>query len=364
MGNYQNKICEEIRNYQTCSNVHDLPECFHYVSNAYLKQLVQTSLGVPSFESLIVKYVNEILKSKKVDDLEIISFGSGNCDFEINLIKNHSIDCHLTCCEINPEMIKRGMSLAAESGVSDRVSFVETDINSMKLTKSYDIYIANHSLHHFVGLEHIFSEIHKSMTDSSYFLVHDMIGRNGHMFWNNTLDFCNRIWRMLPNELKYNHQLKQFVPKRVQWDCSLEGCEGIRAQDVLPLLDTTFSFHDFATFFSIANRFIDRDFGHNYDIKNPLHKALLDMIWQLDDYMCRNKLLRPTQMMASMVKRENGASACTNYTYFKTPREVYMLDDARYKAICREGAFSFDYKRTRVNALIYSVINSMRRLVQ
>jgi SAM-dependent methyltransferase len=363
VNNYQHKIDKEIRNYQACVKVHDLPECFHYVSNSYLKQLIQNSLGVPSFVALVLKHIEKIAKSKDIRDLEIISFGSGNCDFEIDLIKNHSPGCHLTCCEINPRMLERGISLAAEAGVSDRISFIETDVNSMKLSKSYDIYIANHSLHHFVGLEHLFAEIHKSMTDSSYFLVHDMIGRNGHMFWDNTLDFCNRIWDILPNDLKYNHQLKQFVPKRVQWDCSREGCEGIRAQDILPLLDRTFCFHDFATFFSIANRFVDRDFGHNYDINQPLHKAILDMIWQFDDHMCRNKLLRPTQMMASMVKQKISGNADINYTYFKNPEEVYMMDDALYSTIYQNYANLSNHVETKAGRIMDKIIASIRRLV-
>jgi len=334
---YISKIKNEIKHFKAIEEVHELPESFHYVTNKYLKKVLSESLGISSFTEMIINYVNFVKKVKDEKEIEILSLGSGNCDFEIDFAYQNNLKSNITCLEINSYMLERGKLNAKKKGLIN-FKFIETDINAIKLDKNYDIIIANHSLHHFVELEHIFDEINNSMTTNSYFLINDMIGRNGHMFWDSTLNLCNRLWDMMPKEIKYNHLLKQYFPKRIQWDCSVEGFEGIRAQDILPLLDAKFKFKDFGTFFSLVNRFIDRDFGHNFNINNDMHKSILDMLWNYDDFCLVNKILKPTQMIAAIVKKEATLSKYS-FTYFEKPQEVITLDESKlYRFFdCREN---------------------------
>jgi len=326
---YNSRLSQEIKNFEQTVNVHELPPSFHYISHTYLRRLINEKLGVNSFAELVASYIKAVSLRKKQNEIEILSLGSGNCDFEIDLAGNNSLECRFTCYELNPHMLQRASEHASSRNLAERFGFIESDINHLKLEKQYDVIIANHSLHHFVELEHIFDEIDRAMTNKSYFVVNDMIGRNGHMFWDSTLDLCNRIWSIFPKELKYNHQLKQYFETRIQWDCSKESFEGVRAQDILPLLDTKFKFKDFAPFFAITNSFVGRDFGHNFDTQNPLHKALLDFIWQLDDYCLSNKILKPTQMMACLVKKDVPVEEY-RYAYFEKATEVYNMGEKTF----------------------------------
>ena len=334
---YNDKLLEEINRYKTVSSVHELPASFHYITNTYLKYIFHQTLGVYSYTELILEYIKILKTTKHEHDIEILSLGSGNGDFEIDLAYNNHLGCKFTCLELNPAMIERGKENARSKGLIHNFTFIEADINVLYLNKTYDIIIANHSLHHFVELEHIFDEINKAMTDRSFFIINDMIGRNGHMFWDATFDICNRLWNILPKELKYNHLLNQYFPRRIQFDCSQEGFEGIRAQDILPLLDKKFKFKDFVPFFSLINRFIDRDFGHNYDINNPIHKSLLDFIWHFDVYCLENKILKPTQLIATLVKK-NVTIDNYRFAYFINPKEIYELDERKYLNFFDENA--------------------------
>jgi hypothetical protein len=56
------------------------------------------------------------------------------------------------------------------------------------------------------------------------------------------------IWETLPDSKKYNHQLKRLEREFVNWDCAKEGFEGVRAQDILPLLVERFDFEKFMAF--------------------------------------------------------------------------------------------------------------------
>ena len=88
-------------------------------------------------------------------------------------VQNFAFDC----LDVNRQMLERGAQLAGQRNLISRFGFIESDINSWVVEKSYDIVIANQSLHHFVELEILFEKTHESMTDEGFFLANDMIGR-------------------------------------------------------------------------------------------------------------------------------------------------------------------------------------------
>src|SRR5438046_10396474 len=95
-----------------------------------------------------------------------------------------------------------------------------------------------------------------------------MIGRNGHMRWPEALWIVREIWDRLPRKYKYSHQMRRYDDYFENWDCSTEGFEGIRSQDILPLLIELFSFEVFYCFGNLIDVFVDRSFGSKYDLHN------------------------------------------------------------------------------------------------
>lgn len=322
---YQARLQSELRVFGDNEDVHDLPSSFSYLTNTHLAPLLKQVFGYASYEEMIVHYVDSHPSER--DELRVISLGSGNCDLELEVAGLCRRRCRFTCYELNPEMIERARTAAAGQGLLDRFEFVVGDINALALSDTFDVVLANHSLHHFVALEHIFAEVARCMEPASVFLINDMIGRNGHLFWGASLDLCNRLWSVLPKPLKYNHLLQRRFARREQFDCAKDSFEGVRAQDILPLLDQTFAFKDFAPFFALASRFVDRDYGSNFDTTDPLHRSLLDAIWNLDDFALRSKALKPTQMLAALV-RKDAPLETRRHLYFETPAEAYALDDS------------------------------------
>ncbi|GHV77338.1 hypothetical protein AGMMS49942_21590 [Spirochaetia bacterium] len=335
----QDKINEEISKYKNVENVHDLPAAFHYCTNFLGKKLIE-QFGFKEFDKVVEYHINIIKKSKDEKDIKILSLGSGNCDFEIESLSNkYNLKCQFFCMDLNTDMLVRGRKLAEKYKVSDSFVFLETDINKVLLEQKYDIIIANHSLHHFAELEHIFKQVNNAMFEKSYFIINDMIGGNGHMSWDNTFELQEKIWEMLPKELKFNHQFNIYTPKLIQWDCSRDGFEGIRAQDILPLLDSNFDFSWFIPFFCLIGRFIERGYGHNFDVNNQFHQKILDMLWGYEEYCLSNKLLKPTQLIAVMMKKAPPPPGTTSinemlehkFIFFEHPSEIYEMDDTRVK---------------------------------
>jgi SAM-dependent methyltransferase len=305
MSNSYNRAMEaEIAKYATVKNVHDLPEIYHYWSNKYLLPKMM-ALGVNGVDDFYFKYICSVI-TRKDDHASLLSIGAGNCDLEIRIMQrlieegySHLI---MDCVEINPEMLKRGKEQAEIQGIADHFRFLNYDVNKTRLSGTYSIVIANHSLHHIVKLEFLFKQIKNTLTDNGLFLINDMIGRNGHMRWPESEYLVRGFWNFLEERHKYNHQLQRLEPDFVNWDCSKEGFEGIRAQDILPLLISQFHFKLFLGFSNLISVFIDRSFGHNFKTDNPKDTFIIDMINSLDDFYLSEGSIKPTQMIAAVGK--------------------------------------------------------------
>lgn len=306
MTDHTERLKNEIEYYRNVETVHDLPEIFHYWSNKYLLPKFR-KLGVEGVLDFYASYIISTCQKKPHEIVHIISFGSGNCDLEIELlilVKNKGfVNLLLECIDINPSMLERGKVAANSVGLESLMKFTMSDIQSW-IPAQTDICIANQSLHHFTELEQLFEKIKIAIGDHGFFLTSDMIGRNGHMRWPEAMYYLDKNWRNLPDKYKFNHQLSRYELDFQNWDCSKEGFEGIRAQDILPLLVQFFNFDLFLAYNNNINILLDRSFGHNLDPQDPTDTSLVDDWASQDEELMSAGKIKPTQILAAMTGRE------------------------------------------------------------
>jgi SAM-dependent methyltransferase len=302
---YEGKLQQELDFYKSCLNVHDLPQIFHYWSNKYLVPKLRP-FGFDNAKEFFCMYMKRACTAFDNERCRFVSIGSGNCDFEIEIvqrlldagIRNFSLEC----LDINAEMLERGKAMANEKGVAENILFSEADINYWSPKWDYQIVMANQCLHHFVELEMLFDKVHRSLHPKGYFVTDDMIGRNGHLRWPEALCIVSQLWSELPDSYKYNHLLKRREIEYENWDCSKEGFEGIRAQDILPLLIRKFHFDFFVAFGNVIDIFVDRCFGHNFDANSEHDRAFIDRVHAIDELNLEKGTVKPTHMIAAMTK--------------------------------------------------------------
>jgi hypothetical protein len=215
-------------------------------------------------------------------------------------------DFEITCLELSPYQVERACLEIKARGLDTHVVVDKVDLNTWNPAEGiYSGIMAHHSLHHMVELEHIFSATHRSLHALGTFVTNDMIGRNGHMRWPEALHYIERIWAFMPDYLKFNRTMNRFDEQFINWDCSNEGFEGIRAQDILPLLCEHFEFSHFLAYGGFIDVFIDRSYGHNFDPNNPKDIALIDFIHELNELTIDHGLIKPTTMFAVMNKNSS-----------------------------------------------------------
>jgi SAM-dependent methyltransferase len=330
---YLERLAQEVSHYRSVENVHDLPDIFNYWADRYLLPKFQP-FGFTSPTDFFRTSLLRLCRDHPGESQRFVSIGAGNCDTEIGIAEQLRAEGMrgfvLECLDINPHMLDRGRRMAQEKQVADVIRFTEADINSWRPRRSYQAVMANQSLHHFLELETLFDKVHDALATGGVFLADDMIGRNGHMRWPEALVIVNRLWSELPERCKYNHQLKRVELEFDNWDCSKEGFEGIRSQDILPLLLERFGFELFVAFGNVIDIFVDRSFGHNFDRSNASDVAFIDRVHAIDENHLERGAITPTHMTAAMVKDK--AATPRIYKHMTPEFCVRWPDEERFPA--------------------------------
>ena len=301
---YETRLATEQAIYESCTNVHDLPAIFHYWSDRYVRPKLEAFGFSNPYGAFRVQVEEKCRQSP--DRVQIVSLGSGNGDTEVNLasiLRDRSIsNFEIECLDLNQAMLDRGYEDAKQRGLTSHVTFSKGDFNDWHPENSYDIVIAHQSLHHVVNLEGLFTSIENGLRDDGIFITSDMIGRNGHLRWPEALELVHEFWKELPEAYRFNQQLKRQEDVYENWDCSVEGFEGIRAQDILPLLVDRFHFHLFLAFGNIIDPFVDRAFGHNFNADGEWDRNFIDRVHARDETEMLAGNIKPTHMLAVMGK--------------------------------------------------------------
>lgn len=235
-----------------------------------------------------------------------LSLGCGTGEIEIAiaaaLVANGVPRFRFVCVDLSDVLLDR-FRAAIPAELADHFDLVQGDLNALAFEAQFDAVMANHSLHHMVHLEGIFASVKAKLTDSGVFATSDMIGRNGHMRWPETRLLVDFFWPFMTERQRRNVLLQRAEPRFIDHDCSDVGFEGVRAQDILPLILRQ-GLHPwkFLGFGGGIDVFVDRCFGGNFDPANPDDVFLLNRIGLLNDLLLDAGLIKPTMMLAYFTK--------------------------------------------------------------
>jgi SAM-dependent methyltransferase len=300
---YSERVAAEKDHFHEDNTADELPPIFHYWSNRYLRPKLET-FDYSDPEAMFAAEFERAYRASDAPVRRFLSIGSGRADAELRLARKlmdrGCEDFVLECMELNPDLLAQAKTAAERMGLGERIATVAGDANRWTPDKSYDAVLANSSLHHIVNLEGVFEGIAEALVPSGIFVTSDTIGRNGHMRWPEALAIVHDFWRELPPAKTYNHLLRRFEAVYENWDCSSESFEGIRAQDILPLLIQHFDFDVFLPFANVVDPFVDRAFGPNFDAGDAADAAFVDRVHFRDEAEIARGAIKPTHLVAAM----------------------------------------------------------------
>jgi SAM-dependent methyltransferase len=309
---YAKRLNDERAAYAEKTEVHDLPPiCFYWLNRYILPQLEE--LGYSGADDFFLQNLRETM-ARGGGPYRFLSIGSGNCDTEIRLaaaLRAGGVgEFAIECLDLNERMLERGMADAAAQELAAQIQPLCADFNAWRPEREYDAVIANQALHHVANLESLMDGVREALRPEGSFLVSDMIGRNGHRRWPEALAWVEQFWTELPDRYRYNRQLRRQETEYPDWDCSAEGFEGIRSQDILPLLLERFGFRFFYAFSNVMDPFIDRSFGPNFDPDSAIDRAFIDRVHGTDEREILAGRIKPTHMLAVLSRERGGKTKC------------------------------------------------------
>lgn len=323
------RLQQEIAQFRDQEVIHSLPKIQSYWSEKFLRPKFR-AIGFDGMWDFYVKSVLQLRLAFEQETLLIVSIGSGNCDIEIELAtrlalqgeKNFSIQC----VDINEAMLKRGYEKAKAKKLEQYFSFRCCRVTEVDYApRTVHCWFANQSLHHIQELEHLFDTIYYSLAECGVFLLGDMIGKNGHTFWPESLFFVNLLWEMIEDSKKIDvrkNSMDKFYPNT---DHSSIGFEGIRSQDILPLICERFHSQSFLGFSSIVRPFISRSYGPNYAPSDPADCFFIDFVGKLDDQLIDQNICKPTQCFGAFGTSVSVSPIC--YRHW-TPEFCVRISDS------------------------------------
>jgi SAM-dependent methyltransferase len=301
MSEYDVRKQKELEHFRVETQHRKMPTVNSYWLEHYLRPKLR-AVGFDTLNSVYLNAVAPLCESTPGELIEVVSVGAGACEHEVRLatylgdkgITNFRIDC----VDISADALDRGRKAAEDAGVRERLGFVEADINEWSIDRHYSVCLAIQSLHHFLELETVFEKIRQAITPGGLFVISDMIGRNGHRRWPEALPYIQEVWTDMPDRYKYHRRLKRFDAEFVDRDWSEKTFEGIRAQDILPLLMRSFHFEVFVAVRNVADPFLSRAYGPNLDVERGEDRALIERVADLDERLIDAGVVKPTRLIA------------------------------------------------------------------
>ena len=307
---YEDRIRSQIEQYASTVNMHDLPDISHIWSHNYIGPGFKEVFKTGSINDCYANAFIEAISNESNVTGRILSIGCGDGLIEIDvakiLLQKGFDNFSITCAELSPLSLARLSVHAREAGVAQYLEPLEVDINNFNFSGRYSMMMANHSLHHVMGLENLFRAASDAMTDEAIFASCDVIGRNGHMRWPEAAAILKALWPILEPKQQYHAQLGRYSAEFIDHDCSHEGFEGIRAQDVLPLLLEQFHPYKWFGAGGFIDVLVDRGYGHGFDATNEKDVALIRFLCDLNDMLLDSGVITPTWMMGYFTKNNRG----------------------------------------------------------
>ena len=275
-----------------------------------------------------------------------LSLGCGDGTVEITiartLLQRGIRRFRFVCCDLSDILLSR-FRAALTPELTELFELRVGDLNAEQFNMRFDAIMANHSLHHMMDLEGIFRSVYANLADNGIFVTNDMIGRNGHMRWPEARLFVDFFWPFMSHRQRKNVLLRRSEPEFIDHDCSDVGFEGIRSQDILPLiLAQGFKAWKFYGFGGVMDVFVDRCFGPNFDIKNDDDCFLIRRIGFLNEILLNAGLVKPTMMLAYFVKYP------VEEVYYRNRSAAAALRDTTSDPAWLPAAFA-DFRRNPVD---------------
>lgn len=309
VGEHSRRIAREIAIFEAHESVHRNGAVMDWRNASFLLPAIRQVFGRDRIHDIYAESIAAAIARSGRDT--VFSLGCGDGEQEIMVLQRADAlglqPFRIVGLELAPAVAERANAAAAAAGLADRLVVVVRDLNDgLPGDEPVAAVMAHHTLHHIVELEALFDDVARRLHAGGVLVTFDMIGRNGHMRWPEVRPLIRALWAMLPPEKRYDHVFGRPMPQYQDWDCAVDGFEGVRAQDILGLIAARFQPARFFGWGAFAEVFLNERCGPNFDPDVPADRDFLTRISMLQDRLLAERRTTPTEMAAELRPRHGG----------------------------------------------------------
>jgi ubiquinone/menaquinone biosynthesis C-methylase UbiE len=225
---------------------------------------------------------------KDKSGLKMLSLGSGVCSHEIRFAQ-HPQFALVKCMDISEIPLQTAKKQADALGLTN-MEFEATDVNKLKLTANqYDVILFHSSLHHFLNVEKMLTEVIKpALTPNGILVMHEYVGP-ARLQWTNTqLQEINRILKHdVPQKYKQrfmSNLIKNHVYGPGSWRMVLtDPSEAVESDKIIPALHKHFTVIEEKALGGNILMPLLKDIAHNFLKEDEETTQLLHHLFELED---------------------------------------------------------------------------------
>jgi len=203
--------------------------------------------------------------------------------------------------DISAAMISRAQQLTDSLGL--RVQYHVEDVNYCELPPgTYDLAVVAHPMHHFKRMEHIVSQVNRSLKPGGVFVVWEYVGPRYQQFSRRQRTHATMVLRALPPQ--YRRELNGKTCTRVasQSLFFISPDEAVHSDHILPSLkqmDIVYQYNWAGLLFPLLRGGI----AVNFDENNPQDRKIIDCLFQLDRLLCQSGRIEPNFTITIATKK-------------------------------------------------------------
>jgi SAM-dependent methyltransferase len=194
----------------------------------------------------------------------------------------------------------RSINIAIEEGekqgLSDKLHYEVADINNISLEcDKYDIVFLGSAMHHFQNLEHVTSEIKKSLKKDGLLIANEYIGPSQFQWPDKQVQIMNELLQLLP--LRLRHDVTTNKPKvpitrpTIEHMNTHDPSEAIRSAEIVPILESSFEIIERVDFGGTLLHLLLQGIVDNFDSSNEGDITILKMLGYIEDILIREGVL-------------------------------------------------------------------------
>ena len=195
----------------------------------------------------------------------LLSLCAGEAGIEAQLLESAGTEVDITLLDVNRILLERA---AARMPLTARTSLWLGAAESLRAgAADFDVVCFVSGLHHIVALEEVLSRAVSWLAASGEFwLIGEQVGRNGNRLWPDAQRVADRLFRDLPERLRFNHSTGRLDESMPDVNYASSCFEGIRSEDIPAALARYFTPETEHRRDCFLWRFVEVAYASNYDL--------------------------------------------------------------------------------------------------